>query len=189
MTQEEYRAAAENVIYLAACMVNGDEPDTERVAQMDMEQLYQAANRHLLTGITGYALEAAGIHDPAFTQAKSKAIRKVVLFDTERAVVLAELEKAGIWYMPLKGCVLKEFYPRIGMRQMADNDILFDADRSDDVECIMERLGYSTEHYGTGVHDSYFKPPVCNIEIHRALFGIGHEDSLQGIMEMSKTGW
>lgn len=179
MTQEEYRAAAENVIYLAACMVNGEKPDAGRVAAMDLEQLYQAANCHLLTGITGYALEAVGIHDPSFTQAKSKAIRKIALFDTERAAVLAELEKAGIWYMPLKGCVLKEFYPRIGMRQMADNDILFDVARSDDVKEIMVRLGYSTEHFGTGVHDSYFKQPVCNFEMHRALFGIGHEDSLQ----------
>ena len=186
MTQEEYRAAAENVIYLAACMVNGDKPDTERGAQLDLERLYEAANRLLLTGITGYELEAVGIHDPVFTQAKSKAIRKVVLFDTERAVVLAELEKAGIWYMPLKGCVLKAVYPKIGMRQMADNDILFDAARSDDVKGIMERLGYSTEHFGKGVHDSYFKQPVCNFEMHRALFGIGHDDSLQAYYENVK---
>lgn len=179
MTQEEYRAAAENVIYLAACMVNGDKPDTERVAQMDLEKLYQAANRHLLTGITGYALEAAGNRDSAFIQAKNKAIRKVVLFDAERAAILAELEKAGIWYMPLKGCVLKEFYPQIGMRQMADNDILIDVSRADDVKTIMEQLGYSTEHFGTGVHDSYFKQPVSNFEMHRALFGIGHDNSLQ----------
>ena len=140
MTKEEYRAGAEDVVYLAACMVNGEKPDAERVRGMDLEQLYRTANRHLLTGIVGYALEAAGVRDPAFVQAKSKAIRKIVLFDTERAAVLAELEKAGIWHMPLKGCVLKEYYPRIGMRQMADNDILIDAHRAERVRDIMERL-------------------------------------------------
>lgn len=28
--------------------------------------------------------------------------------------------------MPLKGILLKEMYPKIGMLQMADNDILYD---------------------------------------------------------------
>ena len=170
MTQEEYLAAAENVVYLAACMVKGEKPDAERVRQMDLEQLYSTASRHLLTGIVGYALEAAGVHDRAFTQAKSKAVRKVVLFDTERTAILAELEKAGIWHMPLKGSVLKDFYPQIGMRQMADHDILIDPSRVDDVKCIMESLGYSTKRFGKGVHDNYIKKPVWNFEMHWALF-------------------
>ena len=178
MTKEQYRAGAEDVIYLAACMVNGEKPDAERVAGMNLQQLYKTANRHLLTGIVGYALEAAGVRDSAFVQAKSKAIRKIVLFDTERSSVLAELENAGIWHMPLKGCVLKEYYPQIGMRQMSDNDILFNEARANDVRAIMESLGFVTEHFGTGVHDSYFKPPVCNFEMHRELFSPFAGDAL-----------
>lgn len=179
MTQEEYRTAAENVIYLAACMVNEEKPDPERVGRTDLEMLFRMADRHLLTGIVGYALEDAGIHDSAFIQAMGKAVRKVIVFDAERTAVLAELEKAGIWYMPLKGCVLKNIYPRIGMRQMADNDILIDPTRADDVKSIMERLGFTVKNFGKGVHDSYFKEPVCNFEMHRALFGVSHKDSLQ----------
>lgn len=153
MTKEEYRAGAEDVVFLAACMVNGEKPDAERVRRMDLEQLYKTANRHLLTGIVGYALETAGVRDPAFVQAKSKAIRKIVLFDTERADVLAELERKSIWHMPLKGCVLKEYYPQIGMRQMSDNDILYDVSRSRDVREIMEGLGFKTTVY---VLNNYF---------------------------------
>ena len=180
MTKEEYRAGAEDVVYLAACMVNGEKPDAERVRGMDLEQLYRTANRHLLTSIVGYALEAAGVRDPAFVQAKSKAIRKIVLFDTERADVLAELEKAGIWHMPLKGCVLKEHYPQIGMRQMADNDILYDVSRSMDVRKIMEGLGFKTTVYvlNNYNHDHYDKEPVCNFEMHRALFTPAADDAV-----------
>ena len=171
MTQEEYREAAANVVYLASCMVNDEKPETERVSGMNLEKLYQAADRHQLTGITGYALEAAGIRDPAFIQAKGKAIRKIILFDAEREAVLDQLEKAGIWYMPLKGCLLKDYYPKIGMRQMADNDILFDSGRSPDVRRIMESLGFKIVKQGkTYGHDQYFKAPVCNFEMHRALF-------------------
>lgn len=176
MTSEEYRAAILDVAYLAACAVNDTAPDAARVGTMNLENLYKAADRHLLTGITAMALESAGIKDEAFTQAKGKAIRKVAAFDVERAAVLQALEEAGIWYAPMKGCVLKELYPKIGMRQMADNDILYDASKTPEVRTIMERLGFSTDPaYGRSVHDHYLKPPVCNFEMHRMLFGPMHD--------------
>jgi hypothetical protein len=179
MNHDEYRAAVLDVAYLAACAVNGTVPDAKRVGQMDLETLYQAADRHLLTGITAMALESAGVKDAAFTQAKGKAIRKVAAFDVERAAVLAKLEEAGIWYMPLKGSIMKDLYPRLGMRQMADNDILYDASRTADVRAIMENLGFSTdENSGRGVHDHYNKPPVCNFEMHHALFAAPSETEI-----------
>lgn len=176
----EYRKAIDNVIYLAGCAANGVTPDAGRVRAMNLDDLYRAANRHLLTAITAMALESAGIHDKAFTQAKGKAIRKVAMFDAERFAVLRELERAGIWYMPLKGCVLKACYPRLGMRQMADNDILYDVTRSADVRTIMERLGFTTVMYVQNEynHDHYDKEPVCNFEMHRALFAPASGDKL-----------
>ena len=175
MTREEYRAGAEDVIYLAACMINGEKPDAERVRQMDASVLYKVADHHLLTGVTGYALEAADVRDSAFIQAKSKAIRKIVLLDAERAAVLAELEKAGIWYMPMKGAVLKNLYPRIGMRQMSDNDILIDESRRQDVRMIMESLGFTHDHIGP-VHDAYRKEPLYYFEMHYDLFSPSRQE-------------
>ena len=176
----EYRDAIRDVAYLAGCAVNGIIPDHARVSAMNLEALYNAANRHLLTAITAMALESAGVHDKAFIGAKGKAVRKVTLFDMERVTVLRELEKAGIWYMPLKGCVLKAYYPRNGMRQMADNDILYDVSRSTDVRAIMERLGFTTVLYvqNNYSHDHYDKEPVCNFEMHRALFAPASGDKL-----------
>lgn len=178
MTREEYRKAAEDVIYLAACAVNRVLPDADRVKGMDLALLYHVADFHLLTAITAMALESAGVCDPAFTQAKSKAIRKVILMDAEMKALFARLDAAGIWHMPLKGSVLKDLYPAVGMRQMADHDILIDPSRAADVNEIMESLGFTTEHFGTGVHDTYHKEPVCNFEIHRVLFGESHDDKL-----------
>ena len=183
MTKEEYIANAEDVTYLASCMVRGEKPDAERVAKMDLKQLYKTSNTHLLTGIVGYALEEADVHDPEFVQAKSKAIRKIVLFDVERAAILAELEKAGIWHMPLKGCLLKEYYPKIGMRQMSDNDIYYDATRSGEVRRIMEGLGFTTVkyvHINYG-HDCYEKQPIFNFEMHRAMASPSMDETLDKI--------
>ena len=176
MNDEEYRAASMDVVYLAACAVNGIVPDATRVEMMDLNRLYKAADRHLLTGITAMALESVRVKDEMFTQAKGKAIRKVLAFDVERSAVLAKLEDAGIWYMPLKGSVLKSLYPKLGMRQMSDNDILYDACKTPEVRTIMEGLGFFTDSsFGQGNHDQYYKLPVCNFEMHRSLFASGHE--------------
>ena len=174
MTKEEYRAAIDDVIYLVSCAVNGTKADISRVAAMNLEQVYAAANRHLLTAITAAALESAGVRDEAFTQAKGKAIRRVAAMDVDKALLLAQLESAGIWYIPLKGAVLKDYYPAYGLREMTDFDILFDADSADDVRRIMEGLGFTTVEFGTSVRDVYFKQPVSKYEMHRALFGPIH---------------
>ena len=170
--------ATEALIYLVSCAVNGKTPEPARLADLDLEALYRAAERHMLSAITAMALESAGIKNEAFTQAKGKAIRKNAALDEARGELAQRLEAAGIWYMPLKGAVLKDLYPRFGMRQMADNDILIDAARAADVREIMESLGYSTEHFGGADHDIYHKPPIYNFEIHTALFYKHHFASL-----------
>ncbi|MBQ6441284.1 MAG: nucleotidyltransferase family protein [Lachnospiraceae bacterium] len=178
MTKEEYRKTAEDVIYLISCSMNGVSPDHDTVKDMDFAMLYKVADFHLLTAITAMALESADVHDPTFTQAKAKAIRKVALMDAEMQALFARLNAAGIWYMPLKGTVLKGYYPVFGMRQMADHDILFDAERAEDVKTIMESLGFEVKHFGASNHDCYYKEPVCNFEMHRALFGPSHDERL-----------
>lgn len=179
MTREEYRTVVYDMIYLVSCAVKEAVPDKSRVESMNLPILYAIADGHLLTAAVAFALESAGVYDAAFTQAKAKAIRKVALMDAEMASIFAKMKNAGIWYMPLKGTVLKDYYPQFGMREMADHDILFDASRADDVKAIMVEMGYDAEHFGTGNHDCYYKEPVCNFEMHRALFGAGHDTTFQ----------
>ena len=85
----------------------------------------------------------------------------------ERKAIFEEFGKNGIWYMPLKGAVLKDYYPLPVMRQMSDNDILFDASRADDVKMIMESLGFTSVYFDTGHQDDYQKAPVSHFEMHR----------------------
>lgn len=173
MDREEQRASAMDIIYLVSCVLHDEAPDAERVAGMDPDALFKASERHFLTALVATALERAGIRNAAFTQAKGKAIRKAALFNLERAAILDKLEEAGIWYMPLKGAVLQDFYPDLGLRQMSDNDILVDPDRMDDVDAIMKGLGFAPEHTGGGVW-TYHKEPVLNFEMHNQLFEAYH---------------
>ena len=173
MRKEQNRAALDDLIYLVSCAVKESVPDRSRVEAMDLAALYTTADRHMLTAAAAYALESAGVHDPAFTQAQAKAMRKLALMDTDMAAIFAEMDAAGIWHMPLKGAVLKDYYPQFGMREMSDHDVLFDAERAEDVKRIMEGLGFHTEEYGAMHHDVYFKEPVSNFEMHRQLIGPG----------------
>lgn len=171
MIQTQY-----DMLYLAACAVNNITPDSNNIAQIDLDKLFKMSQRHSLTAIVCMALESAGISDKKFIDGKAKAIRKNILLDSERKKICNLLEQNGIWHMPLKGVILKELYPQIGMRQMSDNDILFDKKYRKTVLKIMKDLGYNTKHYGKGNHDVYMKPPIFNYEMHTELFHISYDD-------------
>lgn len=169
---------AEDLIYLVSCAVNGVKADPERIAGMDMDALYKQANMHYLTATVAHALETAEVKDERFVKAKKHSALKNAQMDMEMAEVFAELDAAAIWHMPLKGTLLQHLYPVYGMRQMSDHDILFDANRADDVKSIMEKLGFSVEHFGASNHDVYHKEPVSNFEMHTSLFGSGHDEKM-----------
>lgn len=170
-TVQEYTARiAGDLIYLVTCAVNEQAPDKGRIKNMDLAEVYRLSMEHMLTAAAAFALEKTIPLPHAFDQAKKKAIRKLALFEVERAAVTRELEKAGIWYMPLKGILLKDYYPKRAMREMSDNDILADSSRMKDIKDIMERLGFTCDSYGKSNHDVYSKPPTLEFEIHSSLF-------------------
>ena len=188
MTEERYRRAALDVIYLSSCAVSGRKPDGERVAETEIEAVRTVACSHLLGACVSSALESAGVRDEAFAQIRANALRKAVIYEHEFKRVTSALRDARIPYVPLKGAVLKELYPSLGMREMADIDILYDAGRRDDVRTLMEGLGYSTDGwYGMGVDDHFRKPPVTLFEMHTHLFDVRYNPDLakyyEGIWE------
>ena len=167
------------LVYLVSCAVNGTAPERERVSAMDLDALYALSQRHMLTAACAAALADAGVRPPAFTEAYAKAVRKAALLNAELDSLRRELEAAEIWYLPLKGAVLQWDYPRLGLRQMSDIDVLIDPARATDARAIMERLGFTTESFGRDFHDVYHKPPVCSVEIHTALFSPVYDPTIR----------
>ena len=161
-----------DMVYLIRCALSGTEPDIGRVARMDQKMLYRLAAIHSLSALVGTALTDMDTGDMkgSWRTAVGMAVRKTVLFDAERSALLGWMEESGIWYMPLKGVVLKDDYPVYGIRQMADNDILFDASRAEEVRDWFVGRDYEVKAFAAGVHDSYLKAPIYNFEMHRMLF-------------------
>lgn len=161
---------ADDLIYLLACAVNSKKPDPDRVKLMDLDKVYRLSQLHDLTCAAAFALKQVMPLPHAFDQAMKKAIRKQALFDIERVKILHALEQHNIWYLPLKGILLKNDYPKTAMREMSDNDILVDPTRMEDVRELMQALGYRCDTFGLYNHDAYSKPPTLEFEMHHALF-------------------
>ncbi len=177
MTQEEQKQTSYDMLYLTACALHGTAPDEEKAAGMNLQSLYRFGCGHALGAVLCMALEGTPVYERADSElkkrlqdAKNKAIRKNMLLDAERMQLFAWMDAEKIWHMPLKGVLLKELYPKAGMRQMADNDILFDAACQYRVRDYMKAHGYEAVSFGKGNHDIYKKPPVYNFELHTALF-------------------
>lgn len=182
MDKGTYNQNIWDILYLSACALNRIQANIEKVSEMDLHAIYRIAKYHTMTSIVYMALDGSGIFDETDTDlvkewsdAWNKAIRKNILLDMECQKMIQFMEKKGIWHMLLKGSVLKNLYPAAEMRQMADIDILFDADYQMQMHQYMINHGYKAEAFGVGVHDTYVKPPVYNFELHTALFGGKHD--------------
>lgn len=165
-----------DILYLAGCAMHQTIPNVEG---MDFEQITKVAMHHTIASMICMVLESAGVKVNTLIDQKNKAIRKVMLLDCERERIFFKLSEAGIWYLPLKGVLLKEMYPVYGMRQMADNDILFDSKYRKEVKDIFLSMGYEIEVYDKGNHDVYQKAPIYNYEMHVSLF----DKTIPGFLE------
>ena len=172
MADEKPTRTVDDLVFLLSCALGTGTVDRTRIEDMDLPAVLAEARRHQVEAGCACALQDAGVRDEAFDKALAQAIRKVAIMSAERDAVLAKLDEAGIWHAPLKGSVLAADYPRIGMRQMTDVDILVDPACRDDVRAIMEERGFTVEHYGSEEPDDYRKPPVSNFEIHSELFAL-----------------
>ena len=126
---------AYDMLYLASIGINIStkcKPDEKclehyRTNEENMKALFCMSARRFIDALVGTTLKRAGVTLPKYWEDRMvKAIRKVLLFDAERKKLCAWMDREQIWYLPLKGIILKEYYPSVGMRQMSDNDILFD---------------------------------------------------------------
>lgn len=176
MGKETVYAYGEDLIYLAACALHGKTPDEQKVKEMNLPEIARFSKWHSMQVITYFSLSSLGemaeqISPDAFASLKrwyARELRRLVLFDIERERLSDFLTQQGIWFTVLKGAVLQYCYPRLGMRQMCDNDILVDESGAAAIRAYMEENGYTVNGFGKGCHDGYTKDAL-NFEIHRKL--------------------
>ena len=166
---------------LASLSLAGKKLEKIPYSDKDLEAVYEYVKISGISAITFMALENAvdAADESSFMfewkKMRLNAMRRNLLFDQERSEITKFLEQNGIWYLPLKGSVIKEMYPNPEMREMNDNDILIDQNGRDQAKDFMLSRGYQVKPNDKGViddkgnSDEFIKDPFFYFELHKFL--------------------
>lgn len=175
--EQERKKDAYDMLYLALCAVTEQKPDENRIADMDFSAIYKWCLRHSVAATVYTAAEpflAEGQLKEKWRQRKELVGIINAMMDNERHEVLKFCEENQIWYMPLKGAVLKDWYPENCVREMGDNDILIDENGRRKLRDFFVSKGYEVKLYKKAAEDKYIRPPFFFFEIHGCLFDYKH---------------
>lgn len=172
--QEQNIQAGYYIVDLIRAVLKNETPKAmpEGVTPKD---IYMMAKKHSVDCIVYRALEqlpekAMGAYAEQWKKHQMQCAMQGVVQLAERDRLYQMFTEAGIRILPLKGCLMKGMYPKQEYRQMADLDILIDADNVEMVKTMMEKSGYTYEYTPfSKYHDEYIKKPWCNVEIHNRM--------------------
>lgn len=110
------------------------------------------------------------------------------LLQSERQIKkLSELfrlfDDQKIDYLPVKGCVMKDLYPKQELRSMGDADILIRVEQYPLIRQIMEDNGFSLQSDNDHVY--YWKSDSLHVELHKCLVPVMDRD----YYAYYHTGW
>lgn len=93
------------------------------------------------------------------------------------------LEKTKVFFLPLKGSVIRKLYPEEWMRTSCDIDILVHENDSEKVKSVLiEKYGY--KYHEKGSHDiSLFSPTGIHIELHYNLVEGGRANESSKVLK------
>ena len=142
------------------------------ITQEELKQLYVLSKSQDMAHIVGAELDKQGIlKDGDEISAKFRKQQMIAIFRYERINYELEeicrvLEEAQIPHMPLKGSVIRKYYPEPWMRTSADIDLLVQPDQLDEAkDIIVAELGYTCGEKLE--HDiSMFSPSGVHLELH-----------------------
>lgn len=133
--------------------------------------LYKASKIHDLAHLVGKSLDRQGLLSAdelaqKFRKEEMLAVYRHERIDHEYKLICKALESAEIDYIPLKGAIIKEYYPESWYRTSADIDVLVRDDTIDKaVEVLENVLSYTTD--AKEYHDvSMFSKNGVHLELH-----------------------
>ena len=175
MNKELFQNYIHSYINLISLYLNKKEAKDIKIDEETFSFYLNLAKHHSLSALTYKVLEAtkASISSDLLRKLEEAYylnLKKAVLFEKERKELYKYLNEKEIDYLPLKGIVLKDYYPDPNTREFADNDILF-SDKDKEIRDFFVKRGYKTDYFRRSNHDVYLKNPCYNFEMHRALFG------------------
>lgn len=175
--------------YFTEQSLSSEEMDAVKQKLQD-DELYNAAKKHDLTHLVGAALYKLGLSSNSvnssnkFNDAQAMALYRYEMIRFSQMQICDCFEKNAIHFIPLKGAVLREFYPEPWLRTSCDIDVLIHEDDLDKaIKVLKEQMGYSSDEK-KGSHDvSLFSQTGIHLELHYTLY---ENMDIDEIWELSK---
>ncbi|MBO4983393.1 MAG: nucleotidyltransferase family protein [Clostridia bacterium] len=156
--------------------INGEALDkgaiVESLNSKKMATLFNISKKHDVAHLVAVALDDIGICldddiGKLFEKEREQALLRYEMINADIEEISDLFEKEGIDYIPLKGAVLRSYYPKPWMRTSCDIDILVkEEDLDKAINALVEKLSYKTD-YERQYHDvSLFSPFGMHLELH-----------------------
>lgn len=139
-----------------------------------IEEIYVLSNNQDVAYIVGSALSKLNVLNgdakSAFFNEQLSSIFRSERLSHELESVCTLFEKNKIFHIPLKGSVLRNYYPKPEMRTSCDMDILIHKDDLEGAKDLLcSHLGYS--FYRNGSHDvAFMSESGAELELHFRLY-------------------
>ncbi|MBQ2733598.1 MAG: nucleotidyltransferase family protein [Clostridia bacterium] len=154
------------VLRSAVCGYKLTDAEREAVRGADAERLAKLAAVHDLSHLLAYGLDKNGLADAESKNEIFKSAFRCEQLNYELDSLCAALEKASIPFIPLKGSVIRKYYPEPWMRNSCDIDVLVhESDLQRAIGLLTDDLGY--KEGGRWTHDvSLYSPSGVHVELH-----------------------
>lgn len=145
----------------------------------DIEAALPQIRRHHITAPAFDGAVRCGIsrQDPAMQELFRSYCKALLVSEgqmRELGRVFTAFEEHSIDYLPVKGCRMKDCYPKPELRLMGDADVLIREEQREKISCVMRELGFAekedTDHEWVWTNDSLY------LELHKRLIPSYNED-------------
>ena len=159
-----------SLLRIAVCQWAGDETVYTACTSDALERAYALAVKYDLAHLLGIALKKLGLGNLPMAQNAEKlqmvATYRYVQLSHEQEQVTKTLEEGEIPFIPLKGAVLRDYYPESWMRTSCDVDVLVhEEDLESAVQLLQTRLQYTFKE--KTAHDvTLVSPGGVHLELH-----------------------
>ena len=160
------------LLALLRSAIRGNElSESEKASLSDdaLQKIFTLAKYHDLAHLIALALKKNGIAGEIAEKAEHNILQAAYRhrqMSYEYTLLCDVLEEAKIPFIPLKGSVIRKYYPEAWMRTSCDIDILV---HEEDTERVTEILTqeYEYTYKGKGTHDiSLYSPNNIHVELH-----------------------
>ena len=170
---KEYRAVLEFIKTSITNKASNLEED------FDFAKVAKIAQKHGIASMVYYGAKGSGFEGDSLSMAvlfKETCI-SLAVYESQK-YVFGELyrifEENQIDYMPVKGLLLRDFYPKPEMRYMCDTDILIKLEQYPKIRELLSNAGFT--EVAESNHELIWKKSNVSIELHKLLIPSYNKD-------------